>query len=122
MGLLPTSTVQARLGATAPTSTPSGAGWQTAPGVSVTGLAMPPPPPPTKVGSYAPTIPPPSPRQFYTAAPGGGPGAQFGPPGVGSSSVPYVGSGGITIGGLTLTPAMLLILGAVAVGGYLVLR
>ena len=123
MALLPTSTLSSRLGAAAALSAPTSGGWQLAgTGFSVSGLAMPPPPPPTKVGSYAPTIPPPSPRQYYTAAPQGGPGATFGPPGVAGAPVPFIGSGGISIGGLTLTPGMLLILGAVAVGGYLVLR
>lgn len=123
-GLESTSTVAARLAL--PSSTPSSsgwAGWQSAPGVVVSGLRLPPPPAPRSVGSYRPTPPPPSPRQSFTASPAGGaPGAAFGPPGVAGAPVPLIGSGGLTIGGLTLTPAMLLLLGVVAVGGYLVLR
>jgi hypothetical protein len=116
LGLLPTSVVHSRLGAPAPTSTPSGAGWQLAgSGFTTSGIVVPPPPPPTKVGSYAPTIPPPSSRVSYTGSPSGGaPGAQFGPPGVGSAPVSF--------GGLSLTPGMMLLLLAVGVGGYLVLR
>jgi hypothetical protein len=89
----------------------------------VSGLTAPPPPSPRSVGSYQPTQPPPSPRVTYTASPSGGaPGAQFGPPGVGSAPVPAIGSSGITIGSFTLTPGLLVLLGVVAVGGYLVLR
>jgi hypothetical protein len=111
VGLLPSQNLLARLSAPGSAST------------VVTGLRAPPPPATRGVGSYQPTISQPSVRQSFTGSPSGGaPGANFGPPGVAGAPVPVIGSGGITIGSLTLTPGMLVLLGVVAVGGYLVLR
>lgn len=117
MGLESNSTIAARLTAAPPA-------WQAATtATTVRGLVPPGPPYVRGVGTYQPTQPPALTRRSFTASPSGGaPGATFGPPGVAGAPVPVISGAGITIGGLTLTPGLLLLVGVIAVGGYLVLR